>query len=690
MHTAGVNEDFRDTAVVGTSAMAIVLAAVYWVSRIGFANPVLPVLETLGLSLFLLAAPLWLVRVVGAARQVWWTSQPAISIACIIVTIAAGMIAGQTGLSAAPLLALAGFALSLLSVVRWARGTSSLLFLAGVVLFTVWCAGVVWGSRYKMPLFWETLSLNGNIHHDTFYYAGIANMLETYGVPSTGLDGVPLIRYHFGSPWLFAKWADLLGTDVLSFYSLGYPVMVLPLFFSSLLLFSAELRHAWGAGEARPLGSDPRVWLVFAAATVGFIPTSALDALAVWNSNAFISESYLIGMPVFFFALGVGLAFGRGRPPGTSSVTWGSFAFLCVFVPLILAALGFLKISLMILAFALAIYLAVRIGWYRKPVVWLCVVLSAIAVAVTYRLVSLPAQNTGISPLHFMRFDARQGWQQFFPLIHFLWTWVYIGARVWEEGARDFRSLQAVVTANRLLDAEALAVVAILGFMPGELIAIHGGSAVYFSDVQRWLALSFIVARLAQWKWTLAPKAERIPGLRGVRLSTVLLVFVAMPFVATLFVNLAQWPARVLRTNIVTRRELASRQSLYQPVVTALREIARLPEEQRRKSLLFIPQSSSQYWSMFSADNRCSFTPLVAPAIASVAMLDGMPPAECDATDQYNMTLYARRERPQTTFDWSDPALCAKARARGFDRLIVLEAPEGKTPRRRRVDCYLH
>ena len=684
----------RETAVAGTTVMAAVLAAVYWVSRIGFDNPVLPVLEALGLSLFLLAAPYWIMRIAGRPpERAWWRSESVAAIGCIGLTVGAGVVAGRTGLSAAPLFAIAGFVLSLLTLARWAPGSrarSSFAFIAGAAVFTVWCAGVVWGSRYKMPLFWETLSLRANIHHDTFYYAGIANMLETYGVPSTGLDGIPVIRYHFGSPWLFAKWGDLLGTDVLSFYSLGYPVIVLPLFFSSLLLFSAELRRVWGSGEARNFRSDPRVWLVFAAATVGFIPTGALDALAVWNSNAFISESYLIGMPVFFLALGAGLAFGRSRNLATSSGTWDSFAFLCVFVPLILSALGFLKISLMILAFALALYLAARLGWYRKPIVLLSVALAAVAVAVTYMLVSLPAQNTGISLLHFMRFDAKAGWQQFFPLIHLLWTWVYLGARVWEEGARDFTSLRAAIRANRLIDAEAVGVIALLGFLPGELIAIHGGSAVYFSDVQRWLALSCIIARLAHWKWTRPQRGETHAGLRGVRLSTVLLVFVALPFVATLIVNLAQWPVRVLRTNLATRQELAAGQSTYLPIVTALREIARLPEEQRKKSLLFIPQSSAQYWSMFNADNRCTYTPLIAPAIASVAMVDGMPPPECKVTDQYNMTVYSPRERPQSTFDQADHSVCARARARGFDRVIVLEAPDGGMPRRRRVDCYLH
>jgi hypothetical protein len=682
-------DESRDTAAVFASVIAVTLATIYWISRIGFANPVLPIISTLGLSLFLIASPLWISRSLQRqGRAAWWTSQSLIGIACIAITSLFGILADATGFSAIWLFAGAGIALGILTVARWSRRGSagkSIAFVFAIAVFAVWCAGVIWGSRYKMPLFWETFAYKANIHHDTFYYASIANMIDTYGVPSTGLDGVPLIRYHYGSAWLFDRWAHLLGTDVLSFYSLGYPVIVLPLFFSSLLQLSAEL----GA----KLRSDGRAWIVFLAATVGFIPTIALDSLAVWNSNAFISESYLIGLPVFFLAIAAGLAFWRDDRAGIHRIL-----FYLVFVPLIVAALGFLKISLMILAFAMGAYLAIRRSLFRQPLVLASALVTAMFAAYTYHLVSLPAQNGGISPFHFMRYDARQGWQQFFPLIHFLWTWVYVAMRLWEERLGDIASLRAALRERRLADVEVLLVVALLGFLPGEIVSIHGGSAVYFSDVQRWLALGLIMARTPAWAARFkndgvraAADIVRPAAISNMRLSTLLAIFVAVPFVISLFINLAQWPIRVLRTNLTTRQAIAAtpRDSTYYPIVMALRDIAQLPESERRQSLLFIPQSNHQFWSMFTADNRCTFTPLIAPAVASVAMIDGMPAVGCEITDQYNMTAYHRRERPQRPQDMNSETLCERARAMGFKYVIVLEAPGNEIPRRQRLDCYL-
>ena len=671
-------EDSRDTAAVAATIIAVVIAAAYWISRIGFANPARPVVNALGVSLFLISAPLALKRLT-ADRARWWLSQSVISLACLTLVTLAGLVARVTGSSMAIVIAFAaaGFLLALWTLARWMRRgplLKSLGFILGAVIFGVWCAGVMWGSRYKMPLFWETLALRANIHHDTFYYASMANMLDTYGVASTGLDGIPLIRYHFGSTWLYAQLSHLLGSDVLTFYSLGYPVIVLPLFFSSMLLFASEvgaaLRTTWWA------------WLVLLAATVGFLPWMGLYDVGVWNANALISESYLIGMVVFFLVCGAGLAFWRTDAVNTRGIS--SLVFFFLFVPAAIVVLGLLKISLMLLMFAVGMYLALRLGLFRRPLVLVASIVCVIALLSTFVLVNLPAQNRGIVLLDFMRHNNEQGWQQFFPLVHLLWTWVYLAARSWEEGARDSSSLWTAVRSGRLIDAETLALVAIVGFLPGEIVSIYGGSSIYFSDVQRWLAVSLIMARIGIWVARYKPR-ERSPSLR---LSSVLLVFVLAPFVLSLFINLAQVPGRVLRANLETRRALAQGTS-YQPIVTALRDIARLPRAERQHALLFIPQSNTEYWSMFTEDGRCTFTPLIAPGIASIALLDGMPPFGCKVTDQYNMTAYQARTSPQSERDVTDTALCSKARAKGFREVIVLEGA-GNVPRRRRIDCYLH
>ncbi len=722
------NED-RATVVVGACIASAVLGAIYWISRVGFVNPAEPVLNALGMAMFIVAAPLWLMRFTQGRSVVvahWWWSQSALMLLGIAITAMVGMISSASGTALAPIVSIPGALLGLVTIGVWlrrARFVSTTLFVLGTVLFTIWSAGVVWGSRYKMPLYWEAFSLRGNVHHDPLYFASMANMLDTYGVASTGIDGIPIARYHFGSAWLFSKWAHLTGTDVLSFYSLGYPVIVIPAFFAGLMLLAIEIRGTLPPESERPLRFDYRIWLVLLAATVGLIPTDALVGLGIWNENLLISESYLMGLAVFLLVIASGIAFWRSdayRPIGAvetmpataadASRLGGALVFLLAFLPLSLVVLGFLKVSLMLLLLAAIVFLTLRLRLWKHWAGATAAALCAAVTALTYPVVSLPAQNSGMALFSFMRVHVTEGWQQFFPLINLMWSWIYVGARLWEDRIRTTRELSAAVRGGRMLDVELVLLIAILGFLPGELVTIHGGSAVYFSDVQRWVALAFIISRVGIWarKWRaireVRGQKSPVGGWRGVRLSTVLAVFVAAPFLLTLARNSMQWPVRVARSNVALRTEIASkgggglitdpgplgrgvRNTMHYPIITALREIAQLPIEERRQSALFIPQSYRGYWGMFDSDERCTYVSFIAPALSGVAMVDGMPAFGCRVTEQYNMASFAPRVRPQTEADTGDARLCARARSSGLSRIFVLAPDARGTPRRRRIAC---
>lgn len=721
--------DSRETVVVAASTASAVLGAIYFMSRIGFENPMAPVLEAVGLAMFVSAAPLWLMRLLvrrGVGVGEWWSSQPALTLMCIMTMAALGLLAQATSVALAPVLGVPGAVLALWTVVNWLRRgrvVATIGFLVGTTVFSIWTAGVVWGSRYKMPLYWETFALNANVHHDPIYYASMANMLETYGTVTTGIDGLAVIRYHFGSAWLFSKWAHLIGTDVLSFYSLGYPIIVIPIFLAAILLLAIELRRVLAPESERPLRSDWRVWLVFLAATIGLIPTDALDGLAIWNANVLVSESYLIAVPVFMFVMGSAIAFWRSdawraiAPVGSAAdiaptvrEKRSALLFLLGLLPLSIVIAGFLKLSLMLLLLATVAYIVIRLRlWSRWPVQATLGVCLAAAI-LTYPVVAVAAHNGGISPLNFMRYNVADGWQQFFPLLNLAWTWVYVAGRLWEERITTTRELRMAWAGKRLLDAEVVVLIAVIGFLPGEILSIHGGSAFYFSDVQRWIALAFIISRVGLWarKWRAMrdARAERVPGRgwRGVRLATVLAVFVAAPFAFTIAMNAMQWPVRVLRANVALRMDLATkgggglitdagplgrglRKTTYYPVVTALRDISRLPLAERRKSALFIPQSYMAFWGMFDADQRCTYVSLVAPALAAVAMIDGMPAPGCVITPQYNMATYKPRRRPQLPSEITAEALCARARSSGLSQVLILSPDEKGMPRRSRIAC---
>lgn len=122
-------------------------------------------------------------------------------------------------------------------------------------------------------------------------------------------------------------------------------------------------------------------------------------------------------------------------------------------------------------------------------------------------------------------------------------------------------------------------------------------------------------------------------------------------------------------------------------MISALRALDAEPRDLKRKTLLFVPQSDSAFWHIFSESDRCSFAPMVGPATSGLALLDGMPPASCDRTDQYGLTAYARRTSPQTPQDVTAAALCTKAEQKGFKRVIVLEPAANGAYTTPAIDC---
>lgn len=704
----GIEIDDRETVVVGGAIAAIVLSAVYSVSRLGFESHGAETLRSLGLSLFLLALPYWLWRALRRRDSdfVWARSHPFLGIATIVLTAAVALASGPFASGAGIVLAVLGGIGAALVLFSWLRNgayRSRIVFTLGAVALSGWAAGVVWTSRYKMPLYWETFATSANVHHDPLYVVAMGNTLRTYGVPSTGLDGVPVTLYHYGTPWLFSRWADLIGTDLLSFYSLGYAVILIPLFLASVAMLATEARKA--SLLSRPLGwlrSNWWGWLALAIGTVGIIPDSALYAMAVWNAHVFISESYLGGLPVFMMALATGLIAWRAEKR--------SPMLLLVFFPLILAVLAFLKLSLMALLFALIVYVLFRTRALRTVIGFASALLMFVAGYLAYEAVSLPAHNGGVSPFHFIRYQTAPGWHQFFPLVHFAWTWIYVGGRIFEEGITDLRSLWTAVKDRSIIDVELLLGVTVLGFLPGAILIIHGGSAIYFSDVPRWLALALVIARAGHWVnlWR-ERRGDRQPT-GSMRLAPLLWIFVAAPFVVTLVLNAVKPPLRLARQNVALRSKIISladssrsrggrvlldpsllragvQRGRYYSLVSELRDAERIPTEMKRDMLLFIPQSYELYWDMFDSDDRCTYVGLVAPAISELALIDGMPAFGCDITDQYNMQSYTQRTREQTAADVTDTALCAKVREKGFGKvMIVSPGPEGN-PRRRVLDC---
>jgi hypothetical protein len=712
-----------DTIVVGTGIVSIVMAAVYWAMRIGFENSLLVVARPVGLALFLSSFPLIASRGVwaGGAKQLgavppWWVSYSFLWLLGLSLTAILGRLVPSLRFSPLPLLAVAGVVSFVAIFISWIRKAPlwrSAVVLIGSGAFSVWASGVVWGTIYKNPLFYENYIVNGKIHHDGLAYAAMGNMLRTYHVATIGVDGLNYVPYHWGTPWLFAQLSNLTGAQVFDFYQLGFAVMMVPLFFGGIVTFAVAMRNRRKSRDAgQDLRRDFRFWLVFLAGCIGIIPESGLYGMGVWTAGL-ISESYTVAVPCGLLFLATVVAFYDGVSQRAGAATGRARAvtdslFVLIGIPLGIVMLGYLKISLMVFGLALAMYALFRLRLYRRPLYLIAAALLVVLFYITYLQVSLPAHREGISPFDFLWAVVRPAWWPFFPIVHLFWSWVYIAVRLRSEGVGTFADLKEAADERRLLDVEAVALVALLGIVPGLLVHIDGGSAFYFSDVQRWLSVALIMSRLPMFLAAILgetpPERKRkrsgfLSRLDGVTVRQVVTVFLLLPVVGSMVANGLAWPITMARANGETRR------AVYQATITgtipsglhallrlrdratlaeglrrspnfvvgqALRGLSEMPVSVRRHTALFIPQDQVVFWHSLTRPGACAFQPLLATALSSIAMVDGMPAIGCRLSRYYGMGSFTPRTRPQTPADAEPAALCRRAVAAGMSQVMVL------------------
>ncbi len=712
-----------DTIVVATGIVSIGMAALYWALRIGFENPLLDTARPVAIALFILTFPFVASRGVWALRgkelgtaPPWWASYAFLSLFGLVVTGILGRLVPVVGISPLPILAAVGVIAFLVIAARWVTRAAlwrSLLLIAGSVGFSVWASGVVWGTIYKNPLFYENYVLNGLIHHDVFPLAALGNMLNTYHVATTGIDGLNYVPYHWGSPWLLAQFSSLTGDKVWDFYQLGFAVTMIPFFFGGILSFAVAMRNRRKSADAgQDLRGDFRFWFVFVAACVGIIPLAGLEGMAVWTM-LLISESYVVAVPCALLLLATVVFFydGASQRPSLDAGRGRAIAdslFVLIGIPFGIVALGYLKISLMVLGVVLAMYALFRLRLYRRPLYVAAAVLLLGLSYYVYGQVSLPAHREGISPFDFLWSYVRPAWWPFWPIVHLLWSWVYVAVRLRSEGVGTLADLKEAVAERRLLDVEAVALVALVGIAPGLLLHIDGGSAFYFSDVQRWLALGLILSRLPSLLAAVfgepAPKRARrsaslLSKLDNVSMKRVVIAFLMLPVVGSMLANSVAWPITMLRANAATRHALypaearavtplglhgllrlrdrttldeGLRRSPNFAVAEALRGLSRLPVSVRSHTALFIPQDQKAFWESLKRPGACTFHSLLAPALSAMAMVDGTPEYGCKVSRYYGFGQFPPRTRPQTVADTQPDVLCRRAIASGMDRVIVL------------------
>lgn len=379
---------------------------------------------------------------------------------------------------------------------RWAGVFSGAI----AFLFSLRQGWAVWGLVFHSPQFEEKL-LAGEFHTDTLFHTTLASLIQTYGIASTGLEGVNPVQYHIGSHWVFALLAQLIHLPPLTFYHLAYPLLIIPFFFYSFLSFVLDVRSLYAPPKSSShLLQDWRFWMLLLIGFIGFLPAPLLREMRIGLISLIASESHLLSMSFAFLLLSLANLLYQQRPHTPKTFDLSTFALaagISLFIPLITLT----KVSIGFLMFCGLGYGVLRLQLFRYRSLLPGIGLGIMVQYLAFHRMGYFGENANTeTPVQlFAYFQGMEGWAiaLWFPTI-LSWTLIYILFRLRTAPFTRSTLMQALQTGH-FIDIEMLAVITILGLLPGMVLDIPGFGAYYFMDLQMWVSLSLILGYVLQF-----------------------------------------------------------------------------------------------------------------------------------------------------------------------------------------------
>ena len=319
------------------------------------------------------------------------------------------------------------------------------------------------------------------------FHASIAGMLKTYGVSSTGLDGLVPFAYHVASHYIYGSMSALLRIDAVTFYQIAAPIIFIPLFFYCFVLCVREVSEYFSTALAFPKANeaDLKYWVLLIVLFVHLVP---FQVGSYFNFEGYVflaSDSYTTALTFSFILINLLLWVVNKNVSQETHVAANTVIFFAFLAPLLYLVISLSKISFL---YCIGIgygYIFVRLKLYKR---FMQVVMLGGFVLVTiwcYQstiadLRGLPARSYAGS--HVAAYYKKEMVRYVFFVLP---SFVYIFLKIYCVGIKRFDDLKEKLRDSNLLDVELLLVLSVVLFIP---------TYPYFKGIQLYVAYVLILS----------------------------------------------------------------------------------------------------------------------------------------------------------------------------------------------------
>jgi hypothetical protein len=579
------------------------------------------------------------------------------------------------------------------SFVFWKQTTwkQKIIFLGLSFIFGNYLVGQIY-THALSPIYEANLAFyRGGIPDilDASYHSSVSQMLQTYNVLTTGLDGLVSMNYNIIVHYLFAQLALFFSTSVLYFFNLVYPVLMFPLFFYTFLSLSNTFYQRLSFYLQKP---SNYILFHFSSSFVLFfiffpLPDS-IYARGLLGYHFVQAPIYTTALVLLFTITETAINY-IDRPIARKT-------FDCFFLPVALFIAAYAQVSI-----GVALLTGIGYVWllekrWKMLYGWIWIVLHIVILFFCYWLTAETKPGIQYS------YEGRLNWffffrQEGFNGVEFVWGMysplilVVCLALFWLK-----LSFSLAPTNKFLHYILALCLIALAGLSPNVLLELYGSTGMYFMSIQRFLAGSFLMAMLSFVNF-------HLPYKQVLKVSTILgmILLIYMPFRNTLneawktnidirkeitgikdfhwkanhfvekiFSNDADWvKAAILFDENIEQKAM---QNAFFAFIRKLKQLnEQLTLSEKSKSLLYLPYHQLNFLYPKNEKWYCIQIPIYLTATSGIALLKGLPHASCtENVGAYGYSYYNYEDREKVwQVGYSVQEAFSHTRQKGFQIL---------------------
>lgn len=446
-----------------------------------------------------------------------------------------------------------------------------------------------------------------NISDDPLLHAEMTLSLIYNGDVYRKINEAMQVGYHIGSHMIMAFISCFIGIHPLFSYSFIYPVLTIPLFVFLTMTASMLLRNVFRKEQAAKF-SFVDVLLVFISIS-GILPFQIMNEMTIPKASAIISESHMFA--VIFMLLYVNLiVLGHVRKWYGSKIYQIIFWF--TISPIVIFVTTVTKVSMGLIICCSIMYFLIRAN-FKSIMYWGAIILNGVSLMIAYFSIQVRGvEVTALSPRGFMPFAFIR---DFHPAEYQLWVWHYIVICLFSIvflflRLRKADSVIKVIKHKEYVIEEILFLVCLFGLLPGLIIHIAAGSALYFVFPQENLAIILLLGHDYPNRIYEKLKERLILGYR--KLSRVIAYFVLILFYFSFILSGLSNPVEA-RDSLFSRWDnqegfFSPNEFQYDTIIQMLVEIEAITRERPNEFMIFIDENSHLWIQMESSELIRAFT----------------------------------------------------------------------------------